>query len=236
MEASGLRADCGRCVGLCCVVLPFSRGEAFAEDKPAGAPCRHLAGGRCTIHADLAGTGWRGCVDFDCFGAGQQLTRVTFGGDPWSRPVEEVDEAFAVMRGLHEVRFLLADPACLASSHAGAARRLDHRLEALASASAERLLATDLDRIRAHAADLFAAVAAERGATSRRGAWLMGADLRHADLADVDLLGADLRGADVRGADLSRSLFLTQPQLSAARGDATTGVPERLVRPEVWSG
>lgn len=70
--------------------------------------------------------------------------------------------------------------------------------------------------------------------SSLRGALLIGADLRGADLAVCDLLGADLRGADVRGAHLAESLFLTQPQVDAGRGDATPTVPPALTRPAHW--
>ena len=72
-----------------------------------------------------------------------------------------------------------------------------------------------------------------RGA-SLRGAYLIGADLRDVDLGRADLLGADLRAADVRGADLSGCLFLTRPQLEAARGDAGTTLPPGLPRPGHW--
>jgi uncharacterized protein YjbI with pentapeptide repeats len=82
--------------------------------------------------------------------------------------------------------------------------------------------------------------AALRGARLRgaslRGAYLIGADLRDADLRQADLLGADLRGADLRGADLDGALFLTQPQLEAARGDPATRLPDWLRRPAHWAG
>jgi hypothetical protein len=68
-----------------------------------------------------------------------------------------------------------------------------------------------------------------------RGALLVGADLRGARLVLTDLTGADLRGADVRGADLAPALFLTQFQVNAARGDATTTLPDVLDRPPHWS-
>jgi hypothetical protein len=71
--------------------------------------------------------------------------------------------------------------------------------------------------------------------TTLRGALLMGADLREVDLGRADLLGADLRGADLRGAGLARTLFLTGPQVSAARGDATTTLPARVRRPAAWA-
>lgn len=67
-----------------------------------------------------------------------------------------------------------------------------------------------------------------------RGAYLIAADLRHGDLAGVDLLGADLRDARLNGADLSNALFLTQVQVDAAQGDATTVLPATLSRPRHW--
>jgi hypothetical protein len=69
---------------------------------------------------------------------------------------------------------------------------------------------------------------------SLRGAYLLGANLSRADLRWTDLLGADLRAADLRGADLTGALFLTQPQLEAAAGDASTVIPPRLDRPAHW--
>ena len=73
-----------------------------------------------------------------------------------------------------------------------------------------------------------------RGA-SLRGALLIGADLREADLRTADLLGADLRAADLRGADLRDCLFLTVPQLAAARGNAATRLPAWAERPAHWT-
>ncbi len=70
---------------------------------------------------------------------------------------------------------------------------------------------------------------------SLRGAYLLGADLRGADLRRTDLLGADLRGADLRQARMLTSLFLTQPQLEAARGDRGTTIPPWLTRPRHWA-
>ena len=72
-----------------------------------------------------------------------------------------------------------------------------------------------------------------RGA-NLRGAYLIGADLRGADLRLADLIGADLRATDLSGADLSTSLFLTQFQVNAARGDHTTRLPTPLRRPDHW--
>jgi hypothetical protein len=70
---------------------------------------------------------------------------------------------------------------------------------------------------------------------SVRGAYLIACDLRGAVLDRTDVLGADLRDADLRGADLARTLFLTQMQVNAARGDAATALPDGLDRPQHWA-
>ncbi|MFD3658449.1 pentapeptide repeat-containing protein [Streptomyces sp. NPDC058620] len=68
-----------------------------------------------------------------------------------------------------------------------------------------------------------------------RGAYLIAADLTGADLRLADLIGADFRDAELAGADLTGSLFLTQAQLNAARGDAATELPPSLTRPSHWT-
>lgn len=72
-----------------------------------------------------------------------------------------------------------------------------------------------------------------RGA-NLRGAYLIGADLRDADLRDADLIGADFRDTDLSGANLTGSIFLTQVQVNAAKGDENTKLPPLLSRPTHW--
>lgn len=92
-------------------------------------------------------------------------------------------------------------------------------------------------RVRAHA-DL--AGADLHGATldhaDLRGVLLIGADLQHATLHLTDLLGADLRDTRLHGADVRDALFVTQSQLNAAQGDASTTIPPHLRRPHHWEG
>ncbi|KRF38020.1 pentapeptide repeat-containing protein [Paenibacillus sp. Soil787] len=73
-----------------------------------------------------------------------------------------------------------------------------------------------------------------RGA-NLRGACLIAANLRGADLRVADLIGADFRDADLSGANLTDSIFLTQAQLNAAKGDGDTKLPPSLTRPMHWS-
>nr|WP_253854999.1 hypothetical protein [Prauserella alba] len=45
-----------------------------------------------------------------------------------------------------------------------------------------------------------------------------------------------MRGADLSGAALAETVFLTQAQLDAARGDAATRLPGWARAPSHWAG
>ncbi|MFI7273020.1 pentapeptide repeat-containing protein [Streptomyces sp. NPDC049879] len=262
-----LSADCGECFGLCCVALPFTASADFPVSKAAGKACGNLTDAfRCGIHDRLRGEGYTGCTVYDCFGAGQRVSQVTFGGRDWRREpgtARAMFDAFAVMRQLHELLWYLTEAAALPAARplradlrralADAERLADGDAAALAGADVPalrarvgELLSRTSERVRAavagrtkdhRGADLMGARlrgAALRGATLR-GALLIAADLRKADLRTADLLGADLRDTDLRGADLTDALFMTQPQLNAAKGDTATRIPPHLTRPPHWN-
>ena len=251
-----LEADCSRCFGLCCVALPFARSADFPVDKAAGEPCRNLlADHRCGIHDRLLEGGWRGCVTFDCFGAGQQVSQVTFGGVSWREAPETAATMYAVlpvMRQLHEMLAHLRDALALEPDETTRAGLVASAEEVRTSTAGSpgQLLAVDLVAVRSRVGGLLRAASATARARRRRrdgirtphrrlragadlvaadlrgrdlrtadlrGALLIAADLRDADLRWADLLGADLRDADLRGARLDGALFLTRPQLAAAR-------------------
>ncbi len=259
-DGSRLRADCGRCAGLCCVAPAFTASSEFAIDKPAGTACPNLRHDfRCGIHGQLRERGFPGCTVFDCFGAGQQVTQVTFGGQDWRTTpavAPRMFAAFAVLRQLHELLWYLTEARRLAEDDELATALAE--TERLTALDADALAAVDLDVHRAAANKLLLRVSERvragvggraelRGAdltgqhltdlpgANLRGARLIGADLRAADLRLADVTGADLRGANLAGADLRTTLFLTQAQLDAARGDASTGLPPTLRRPAHWT-
>jgi hypothetical protein len=107
-----LRADCTRCMGLCCVVPAFYSFQGFGFDKPAHTPCRNLTpGNRCTIHSDLVGHGFPGCADFDCYGAGQRVSQDLFAGVSWrtSGPLvtERIFSAYSACVSIHRLMGVL---------------------------------------------------------------------------------------------------------------------------------
>ncbi|WP_214414131.1 pentapeptide repeat-containing protein [Sphaerisporangium fuscum] len=266
-ERAELRADCASCFGLCCVALPFSASADFAIDKDAGRPCPNLRTDfRCGIHQNLRQEGFQGCVAFDCFGAGQKVSQVTFAGDDWRRApgtAARMFEVFPVMRQLHELLWYLTEALTLEAARPvhGEIRPVLEEIEGLTRGTPESLAGLDVAARRAEVnvlllrtSELVRAGTGRRNADRRgadlmgaklkgadlrgadlRGAYLIGADLRGADLRLADLIGADFRGADLGGADLTGSIFLTQSQVNAARGDRATKLPRSLLRPSHWS-
>ncbi|KAE8765033.1 pentapeptide repeat-containing protein [Georgenia thermotolerans] len=259
-----LRADCASCFGLCCVALPLTASADFAIDKPAGEPCRNLqADYRCGIHSRLRREGFPGCTVYDCFGAGQRVSQATFAGRSWREDPGTARRMFAVfpvVRQLHEMLVYLAEARTLPAARSlhTALAAAEAETERLAAAGADELLALDVAAHRARVNPLLlrASELARAGAPGRRlrhadllgadlhgadlrgadlrGALLIAADLRGADLRRADLIGTDLRDADLAGADLTGALFLTQPQVTAAKGDGATRLPPALTRPGHW--
>jgi uncharacterized protein YjbI with pentapeptide repeats len=219
---------------------------------------------RCAIHQGLRREGFAGCTVYDCFGAGQQVAQHTFAGRDWRQRPETAGAmfaVFAVMRGLHELLWYLTEAIALDPEPRlrGELAEAAVRVERLTDGGPDEVLAVDLDEQRQAVNRLLRRASAaaradqepgpdHRGAdlagadlrgadlrrASLRGAVLIGADLTGARLGRADLTGADLRAAVLSGADLAGALFLTQSQLDAAIGDATTSIPPGRRRPAHW--
>ncbi|MGW3004793.1 pentapeptide repeat-containing protein [Streptomyces sp. NPDC001155] len=222
--ASELRGDCASCFGLCCVALPFAASADFALNKPAGKPCPNLQGDhRCGIHTDLRQKGFTGCTVYDCFGAGQKVSQLTFGGQDWRTGSKEqarrMFDVFPVVRQLHELLWYLTE--ALGLPAAGPVhpdlRRVLEETERLTRQSPEELAALDVAAHRQQVnvlllrtselarAGAFEGKGGKKGkgkGKDRRGADLIGAGLRGADLRGASLRGAYLIAADLTGADL----------------------------------
>lgn len=212
-----LLADCADCFGLCCVALPFAASSDFAIDKDAGRPCPNLQDDfRCGIHRDLRARGFTGCTVYDCFGAGQKVSQVTFGGEDWRRSPQlarQMFDVFPVVRQLHELLWYLDEAAALPTSgpiraDLRAARAATDRLS---NGDADTLARLDvaahrqqINTLLLHASELARAAVPGRR-KNRRGADLVGARLRRANLHGANLRGALLVAADLREADLRRA-------------------------------
>lgn len=176
----------------------------------------------------------------------------------------EMFESFRVMRHLHELLWHLVEvrrwcgPAAASRDEV---ERLFVEIDRATRCSPDELRRLDIPATRRTVGELLTRISAViRHANgprpvSHRGADLLGRnlagrDLRRADLVGAlligcNLQGADLTGADVRGADFRAAnlrdaqlvdcLFLSQPQLEAALGNAGTRLPAYRRRPEHWA-
>jgi uncharacterized protein YjbI with pentapeptide repeats len=197
------------------VAPAFSVSADFAIDKAAGRPCPNLqADFRCAIHAHLRQRGFPGCAVYDCFGAGQKVSQVTFGGRDWRRSgqtAKQMFEVFGVMRQLHELLWYLTEALTLPPARPlhGELRLALKATERLTHDSPESLVELDVaahrrgvNALLLRTSELVRAEARHQR-KDRRGADLIGARLNGADLSGANLRGAYLIGADLQGADLT---------------------------------
>ena len=128
---------------------------------------------------------------------------------------------FPIMRQLHELLWYLEEALTIEAAEGlhPLLRRARDEVRAATDAPPATVLETDLEELRAPAAQLLrdaARLARESGVIGagpqrtarsriRPGAELLGADLRGADLRGAELRGALLIAADLRDADLSRA-------------------------------
>lgn len=223
-----LQADCQSCFGLCCTALNIVASSDFAINKPAGTPCPNLQDNySCHIHSQLGETGFKGCTVFDCLGAGQQVSQVTFHGQDWRQSREHADKMFRVfpiMEQLYEMIAYVAEALSYQVDnmlYEQLIAQLKHLQQTIAQ-DADTLLALDMVAIRMPINALLLQTSEQirqhsvKGKASRnlnqRGADWMGKNLKGKDLRATDLRGsyliaanlqdANLQGVDFIGADL----------------------------------
>jgi len=218
-----LRVDCKKCFGLCCVALYFSASEGFPMDKEAGKSCKNLQSDfNCSVHKNLRQQGLKGCTAYDCFGAGQKVAQVTYGGHDWRlvpKSAKQMFEVFLIMRQLHEMLWYLTQAIELQQSYAikDKLSSIINETICLTCLSPDSLIELDLELHRGDVNPLLLntseLVRSEicRGQknpskyqkTKAVGADLIGSDLRKTNLKGANLRGACLIAANLRGVDLS---------------------------------
>ncbi|MEH7095334.1 pentapeptide repeat-containing protein [Neobacillus vireti] len=217
-----LRAKCEDCFGLCCVALPFTASADFALDKKGGTPCPNLQSDfRCGIHRNLRKKGFKGCAVYECFGAGQKVSQVTYQGKDWRETCDnetsnEMFTVFPIVQQLQEMLWYLTEALSLkeaATIHIQLRQAID-QTEKLTLLSPNQLKQLNVSTHRAEINNLLVKTSelVRAGSKSkrkiRRGADLIGANLRKADLRGANLRGAYLIAADLREADLRTVDFI----------------------------
>ncbi len=209
-----LTIDCSECWGICCIHLYFSKSDGFPNNKAAGTPCSHLSTDySCSIHQQLANRGYNGCLSFDCLGAGQKISQVTFrgDGDEGLQPSDKILEAFQLMRQLHELLWYLLEALDRAEAvrESIKIRELYDKIHALTLLEYQRLILVDISLYRAEVNAILLDVSeGVRGKVKK----VMDSSLKtlkglrpRADFAGQDLRGYDLSGGNFRGSLLIAS-------------------------------
>lgn len=145
-----LTADCTKCFGLCCTALNIVASSDFPINKLAGTPCINLQSDYgCQIHSNLRKRGFKGCTVFDCLGAGQVVSQVTFKGQSWRDNPEIGDkmfQVFPIMEQIHEMIAYTAEALSYDIPHA-LSEKLSVQLKEvqnLTKFDAEQLLSFDI--------------------------------------------------------------------------------------------
>ncbi|MEG1500674.1 MAG: pentapeptide repeat-containing protein [Clostridiales bacterium] len=261
--ASKLKIDCAKCSGLCCVALYCMKTDGFPEDKEAGKPCKNLMPDfRCAIHSQLAKDKMRGCLAYDCFGAGQMVTQLYYPNKDWltkPKQANEIFEIFLIVFQLHQMLWYLIEAFSAVSD-----KHLISNIEMLicenqqmTSQCPNEILNLDVEKYRSKVNQILKKVIESIAVYSANGgkskdffgknfkkanldgrdfsmSFLIGANLEECSLRGANFLGADMRDAGIQNTDLSQCIFLTQMQINSAKGNANTKIPINLSRPTFW--
>ena len=175
------------------MLLPFSASAGFGVDKPSGRACLNLLDDdRCGIHDSLREKGWPGCTVFECFGAGQQVSQVTYAGVSWREQdnLPEMAAVLSVMRQLHEMLVHLLEVERRSPDEDS--RAASTEVEQLTAADPDTLLRLDIDALHDRVGRLLA-----DASTRVRRRWSDAGDLSRQDLAGRSPVTRS-RGGDTR--------------------------------------
>jgi len=219
-------SDCENCFGLCCVALPFAKSADFPINKDGGTACKNLQKDfRCGIHNELRNKGFKGCTVYECFGAGQKVSIVTYKGNDWRdypHLANEMFNVFPIMQQIHEMLYYINEALHLEETipiHVEL-KQIMEETESLTLLSAQNILNLDVPIHRAkvnglllQASELVRAKVKKVKNQSnheklKKGSDLIGAKLRGANLKGTNFRGALLIASDLREADLRGSDFI----------------------------
>ncbi|WP_047834136.1 pentapeptide repeat-containing protein [Robinsoniella sp. RHS] len=215
-----LKIDCRKCSGLCCTALYFSKSEGFPNDKPAGKPCTNLMSDfSCAVHKKLMQYNLKGCMAFDCLGAGQKVTSDIYGGVSWKQRPEAASEIFQVFLAvwqLHQMVWYLAEAAAVIP-----AEKLAEDIDALiteyknmTALPPDQILQIDIEEYRTRVnlilkkAEELTANSIAPGKNTVRRSDNMGKNFKKANLDGQDLSMSLLIAANLEGCSLFGTNFL----------------------------
>lgn len=259
------RIDCGKCSGLCCTALFFSKIDGFPENKVSGKPCTKLDKDyKCKIHDKLEKLNMKGCIGYDCFGAGQYVTQHIYSGETWqnsSKKSNEIFEVFTAVFQLYQIRYFL-EYATIIISDKVLIKNLESLInenENICRLDPKAILDFDINEYRNRAnvylKSISSSIVDSFGNNKNNKIMdFIGKDFKKKNMSGYDLsmklliaanfdscifektifLGSDTRDTDFNNADLSEAIFLTQGQVNLAKGNLKTKLPMHLDYPTTW--
>lgn len=253
--------NCEACSGLCCVALFFSKTDGFPADKPGGKPCTNLLPDfRCSIHSRLQQENMKGCLSYDCMGAGQIITKNFNWKKADALKREQIFEAFLNTFRLQQILFYLTQALILNKTENLKIKLSQHITlgKSLYTKNIDSILHMDLESYQIQAnlllkeilnklsygktkdtpkkIDYMGKNLSKKNLTGSDFSmtYLIAANLEGSNLYEANFLGADMRDANIRNTDLSNSIFLTQSQINSAIGNKHTKLPVFLSMPLSW--
>lgn len=253
LDAAHYQPQCEKCFGLCCVALYFSKTDGFPADKRAGTPCAELnAEFRCKIHEKLGAMRLRGCIAYECFGAGQLVSQAAFSGQSWRAEPSSAElmfRTFLILQQVCEIGWHLCEASAfpLEEPVGREIRAALDRTERIARYTPQALVEFDLAAYHAEMGGLFRKISGlMRGKIARAkglplpsargrkaGPDYFGKDLRKKDLRCADLRGACLIAANLEGTDLTGADLLGADLRDANLKDADLSGSIFLTQPQI---
>lgn len=260
-----LKIDCSKCSGLCCTALFFSKIDGFPENKVAGKPCIKLKNDYyCKIHNELEKRNMKGCMSYDCFGAGQHVTQCIYKGETWQTSKEhsqEIFDVFIITFQLYQIRYFLEESILVISAKElrNDIEKLINEDETICNSTPQNIINFDIKSYRNRVNSILKQVSASilkcfKNSANGKLTDFLGRSFKKRDMSGLDLsmklliatnfdsckfdgtifLGADTRDTNFSNADLREAVFLTQGQINSAKGNRSTKLPNHLDYSVTW--
>jgi uncharacterized protein YjbI with pentapeptide repeats len=203
-----LKSDCQNCFGLCCVALPYAESADFPSNKDGGEPCRHLGSSNlCSIHNELREKGYRGCVSYECFGAGQHVSQTIYKGEDWRKDpkrAEEMFDVFPLVQQLHEMLWYLKQALGLEETQSfhHSLKKIYEETVKLTKKTPREIVEIDIVAHRSNVNTLLIETSKMYRAD------LMNKSKKKREMKGLDYLGANLKGQDLQGEDFRGTLMI----------------------------
>lgn len=200
----------------------------------------------------------KGCLAYDCCGAGQIVTRL-YGAENWKSNPSTAQEEFDVFVKsfyLQQILWYLSEVITLqpAKELWKEADIFSDELHLLLKSSPQEILDFDIASFKRNVNVLlnraWTKVKTQVGNSNNlekkkdfighnfkksklvgcdfSSTLLIAANLEGCDLTGCNFLGTDMRDTNIKNANLSKSIFLTQGQVNAAIGNLNTRIPKHL--------